>query len=68
MTANDLEHDRLRESAGLYVLDALDASERAEFDSHVRTCAECAAEVRSLRAVASALPHALPPVDPLVGS
>lgn len=63
-SAQGPEHDRLRESAGLYVLDALDADERAEFERHLQMCAECTAEVRSLGSVAAALLHAVPAVDP----
>jgi anti-sigma factor RsiW len=33
---------------GAYVLDALDAHERAEVDVHLRTCAECRAELAEL--------------------
>lgn len=59
-----MEHDRLRESTALYVLEALDELERAEFERHLATCADCAEEVRSLRTVAGALPLSVPQVDP----
>jgi anti-sigma-K factor RskA len=64
MTANGPEHDRLHESVGLYVLGALEPNERLEFERHLATCDECTAEVRSLGGVASALPHAVPLLDP----
>lgn len=64
MTTSNMDHERLRESTGLYALDALDPSERVEFEQHLTTCAECAEEVRSLRAVAGALPLGVPQVDP----
>ncbi len=64
MASHDAEHERLQESAGLYVLDALEPAERAAFEAHLRSCEECAAEVRSLRSVAAALPAAAPLVDP----
>jgi anti-sigma-K factor RskA len=64
MAAHEPDHDRLRESAGLYMLDALDGTERAEFERHLRSCAECTAEVRSLKSVAVALRYAAPTVDP----
>ncbi len=64
MTAHDMEHDRLREASGLYVLGALDSVGRAEFERHLATCAVCAEEVRSLSGVASALPHGVPLIEP----
>src|SRR5204862_7952610 len=64
MAVNDTEHDRLHESAGLYVLGALEPTDRTEFEQHLRSCAECTAEVRALAGVASALPHAVPLIDP----
>ena len=64
MTANGPEHDRLHESVGLYVLGALEPNERLEFERHLQTCDECTAEVRSLIGVTSALPHAVPLIDP----
>jgi len=67
MAVNGSEHDRLHESAGLYVLDALGPSERSEFERHLQTCAECTAEVRSLTGVAAALPYGVPLVDPPPG-
>jgi anti-sigma-K factor RskA len=67
MTANGPEHDRLHESAGLYVLGALEPTERAEFERHLQSCDECTAEVRSLAAVAAVLPQAVPLIDPSSG-
>jgi anti-sigma-K factor RskA len=64
MTSHEAEHDRLHEAAGLYALDALDANEREAFEAHLKTCGVCGEEVRSLRAVAAALPHAVPLADP----
>jgi anti-sigma-K factor RskA len=67
MTANGPEHDRLHESAGLYVLGALEPTERAEFERHLQSCDECAAEVRSLAAAAATLPQSVPLIDPPPG-
>jgi anti-sigma-K factor RskA len=67
MTANGPEHERLHESAGLYVLGALEPTERAEFERHLQSCDECTAEVRSLAAVAAVLPQAVPLIDPSSG-
>ncbi len=64
MTAHDPEHDRLHDASGLYVLGALDPGDRQEFERHVASCAECAAEVQALAGVAGALPHAVTQVDP----
>jgi len=57
-------HDELREQAGLYVLGALTPAEQAAFEAHLATCDECAAEVRTLSAVAGALPHTVPQSEP----
>lgn len=40
---------------GAYALDALDEQERTEFEAHLAACADCAAEVRGLRAAAAEL-------------
>ncbi|NUR27663.1 MAG: anti-sigma factor, partial [Catenulispora sp.] len=34
---------------GAYVLDSLDAADRAAFDRHLATCPSCSAEVAELR-------------------
>ena len=60
----DMDHDRLREAAGLYALGALAGAERDAFEAHLATCAECAADVRALGGVVTALPYAVPQVDP----
>ncbi len=64
---NQPNHDAMRELTGLYVLDALERGERQTFESHLASCAVCAAEVKALAGVAGALPHALPQVDPPPG-
>jgi len=43
------------DQADLYVLGALSATERADFEAHLALCAACAAEVRALMPVADAL-------------
>jgi anti-sigma-K factor RskA len=43
--------------AGAYAVDALDETERAEFEEHLADCADCAAEVTSLRAAVAELSH-----------
>jgi anti-sigma-K factor RskA len=58
------EHDDWREAAGLYVLGALARDDRARFEAHLESCADCAAEVRTLSGVTEALPYAVPQIDP----
>lgn len=58
------DHDALRDLSGLFVLGTLDPEERARFQAHLAECDDCAAEVRSLRAVTEALPYSVPQVDP----
>ena len=48
--------------SGAYAVDALDDLERARFEAHLRECAECQAEVDSLREAAASL--ALDAVEP----
>ena len=59
-----MDHEAQRDSAGLYALGALAEPERKAFEAHLATCEECAAEVRSLGAVARVLPYAAPQIDP----
>ena len=47
-----------------YALGALDDDERASFEQHLATCAQCAAEVRELQEVAGLLATAAKPVAP----
>jgi anti-sigma-K factor RskA len=57
-------HDELKANAAGYVLGSLDADEGRAFESHLAACAECAAEVASLRPVVGALATAVPQVTP----
>ena len=41
--------------SGAYAVDALDAAERVRFEAHLRTCADCRAEVDELREAAALL-------------
>ena len=59
-----VEHEELRNSLGLYVLSALTAAERVEIQSHLVTCEDCAAAVRSLQMSANAIALTADPVDP----
>ncbi len=62
-----MTHDEIRESLELYVLDSLDPGEAAEVTTHVASCAECAAEVASLRDAVAALALAAGPATPPPG-
>ena len=57
-------HEELKANAAGYVLGSLDAHDRREFEAHLAGCAECAAEVASLRPVVSVLATAVPQVTP----
>jgi anti-sigma-K factor RskA len=61
------DHDRWADAAGAYVLGAMPARERQEFESHLATCPECQADVDDLRPAAEALPMAAPPMVPPAG-
>jgi anti-sigma-K factor RskA len=58
------DHDRWADVAGAYVLGAMPAREREEFETHLATCAACQADVDELRPAAEALPMASPPMLP----
>ena len=60
----DSSHGELKAQAGAYVLDALEADERASFEAHVAGCHECREEVRALRRVADALSRTVPERTP----
>ena len=62
MTMTD--HDRWADAAGAYVLGAMTATERDEFELHLATCPACREDVDELRPAAEALPMASPPVLP----
>ena len=49
--------------SGAYAVDALEALERARFEAHLATCADCRAEVHGLRETAARLAETAP-VDP----
>ena len=59
-----MDHDGLREAAGLYALGALPAGERLLFEEHLSTCDECQRELRALAAVVNILPYAVAQIDP----
>ena len=50
------DHERWKDAAGGYVLNALTDDERTAYEAHLATCPECRAEVSELRFAADALP------------
>src|SRR5260370_42160103 len=58
------EHERWSGDAAAYVLKALDAVEREQFEVHLSECARCRDELAHLKGVADTLPAAAPPVAP----
>jgi len=64
MAMSSTEHDELREQAELYVLGALTPADRDAFETHVASCADCAAHVKSLAPVIQALAHTAPQHEP----
>lgn len=64
MSADVNSHEIWRERAALHALGALAGEERREFESHLRTCMECAAELLTLRPAADALAQTVPSIEP----
>jgi anti-sigma-K factor RskA len=64
MGTSSAEHDELREQAELYVLGALAPADRQAFEVHLKSCADCAAHVKSLAPVTEALAYAALQHDP----
>lgn len=60
----DDEHQLLRDSSGLFVLDGLSPGDRDVFARHLTTCADCSAEVRELRETAWMLVCTVTMADP----
>jgi anti-sigma-K factor RskA len=54
----DVTHDEWRAMAAAYAIDALDVDERAAFERHLATCAECRALVASYAPVVEGLGRA----------
>ena len=54
------DHDLLRDSAGAWVLGALDEDEAWSFGAHLEVCASCREEVDRLRVATDALPLTVP--------
>lgn len=59
-----MNHERWEDAAAGYLLGALPADERAEFEAHLETCEACRDELAELRVAAEALPVSAPPMRP----
>jgi len=59
-----MEHQEYRELLEFHALDALEASEARGLEEHLKTCAECRAELIRLRDAAALLAHAASPAEP----
>ena len=59
-----MEHQEYRELLEFHALDALEASEARGLEEHLKTCADCRAELIRLRDAAALLAHAAPPAEP----
>ena len=54
------QHGDVKAQAAPYVLGGLEPDEKDAFEAHLATCAECTAEVQSLRRTTDALAYAVP--------
>jgi anti-sigma-K factor RskA len=50
-----MTHQELQDSAAAYALGTLEGDERAEFEAHLRICADCQVELESYRGVVDSL-------------
>jgi anti-sigma-K factor RskA len=57
-------HEELRARIGPFLLGALTDAEAAEVRAHIATCAECAAEARTMQAVTDEIAWSVEPIDP----
>lgn len=57
-----MSHDDASELLGAYALDAVDGTERAELEAHLRSCPRCRAELDSMHEVAGALGNSVEPL------
>jgi anti-sigma factor RsiW len=64
MAMSSAEHDELREHAEMYVLGPLSAADRATFEAHLASCADCRTHVKSLSPVAQVLAYVAPQHEP----
>jgi anti-sigma-K factor RskA len=58
------DHHQFDEAVAAYAIGALDADDRAAFETHLATCERCRSELADLRRVGAALAMAAEPVAP----
>jgi anti-sigma-K factor RskA len=63
----DRSHESFEDAAAAYALGALEEHEVAAFEEHLAGCAQCRAEVTTMRKAVSSLGSAAPPASPPVG-
>ena len=59
-----MSHEEIRELLAGYAIDSLTDEETAVLASHLASCAECRAELKSLQEAVEAMAEAVPPVAP----
>lgn len=67
MSGHASDHDTIWESLPEYALGVLDPDENAAVEAHLAGCADCRAELQSLRAITAGLALTLDPVPEPVG-
>jgi len=59
-----MSHEEYQELLALHALSALDVEEASAVEQHLRTCAECRAELNEWREASGLLAHAATPIEP----
>ena len=59
-----MAHDAVHDLTPAYALDALDETERAEYEAHLATCERCREELAALQDTATSLAYATPAPAP----
>ena len=57
-------HDRYADDLAAYLLDALEPTERRDFEDHARSCTLCRAELRWMRTAVDLLPSSVEQLEP----
>lgn len=58
------DHETFRQDLPAYAVDALESTEAAALEAHLRTCEECTANLSAFREISGGLLAALPPKSP----
>ncbi len=56
--------DAIHDLTAAYALNALDAHEEAEYEAHLKRCADCQAELASFQSAAASLSYAVEATAP----